>query len=185
MTGVRRLMAVAIVVAWWAEPAAQVACSRPQTAAGQPELCELKIEGHSILSLTLLGGTAVPGDGAENLAGQKHVRPGKSLWLPAGRYWVERVELEGDYESSSDYARDDGWFELAPGKPHQLVIGAPLSPRATVTRHGKFLEMSYDLVDAAGRGYRLSSGAGQRPVPPRFTVYKNDEVLGAGSFEYG
>jgi hypothetical protein len=111
------------------------------------------------------------------------MRPGNSLWLPPGRYWVEQVELEGGYESSSNYSRDDGWFELAPGRPHQLVVGAPLSPQVSVTRHGRFLEMDYGLVDAAGRSYTWSSG--RRPAPPEFTVYRNDEVLGSGSFEYG
>jgi hypothetical protein len=185
MTGMRRLMALAIAVAWCAAIASKAASSDPATTARKPELCELKIEGHSILSLTLLKESGVPGNIAEGLAGEKHVRPGTSLWLPAGRYRVEGVELEGGYRSSASYRHDDEWFELAPGKPQQLVIGAPLSPQVTVKRHGKFLEMSYDPVDAAGRSYGWSTGAGQRPAPPRFTVYKNDEVLGSGSFEYG
>ena len=100
MTDMRRRMAFAIAVAWCAVLASKAACAEPPAAAGQPDLCELKIEGHSILSLTLLGDAALSGNGAENLAGEKHVRPGKSLWLPAGRYCVGGVELEGGYESS-------------------------------------------------------------------------------------
>ena len=98
---------------------------------------------------------------------------------------LEASSSKGATNPRASYGRDDEWFVLAPGKPHELVIGAPLSPQVTVKRHGKFLQMDCDLVDAAGRSYSFLSQDGQRPAPPRFTVYKNDEVLGSDSFAYG
>ena len=185
MIDTRRLLAAAIAVAWCATHVSQSSGSPPPTTTGQPGLCELRIEGHSIVSLTLLKATARPSDGTEQLAGERHMRPGHSLWLPAGRYRVTGVEVEGGYQFDERSGPQDAWFELAPGTSHALAIGAPLAPRVTVKRHGRFLEMDADLVDAAGRSYLYVRQEGQRPPPPQFTVYKNEEVLGSDSFEYG
>ena len=88
MTGTRRLIAVAIAVAWCAVDASGAVCAEPQATAEKPGLCELPIQGHSILSLTLLKDAGPSGYSAGKLTGQRHVRPGTSLWLPAGRYRV-------------------------------------------------------------------------------------------------
>ncbi len=157
------------------------AFSQSEAVVQQPELCELKIEGHSILSLTLIR----MGDASGPVAGEKHLRPGKSLQLPAGRYYVESVELEGEYQATGPMPGEEQWFELARDKSSQLVIGAPLSPSVSVTRHGKFLEMDYQLVDAAGRSYTFVGRNVPRPEPPRFTVYQDGQVLGSDSFDYG
>ena len=65
------------------------------------------------------------------------------------------------------------------------MIGASLLPQVTVRRHGKYLEMNCDVVDAGGRRYVWRGDTMTRPDPPSFTVYKDDQVLGSGSFEYG
>ena len=58
-----------------------------------------------------------------------------------------------------------------------------MTPNVRVQRVGRLLKLDYDLVDAAGRKYvqRGISGA----VPPKFTVYKDGQSIGSGSFEYG
>ena len=154
MTGIRRLIAVAIAVAWCAVLASEAACAEPQTAAGQPELCELQIEGHSILSLTLLRRCRpYPAIALEASRARGTFGPARAFGCPRADIVSTASSLKGATNPRTIIARDDEWFELAPGKPHQLVIGAPLSPQVTVTRHGKFLEMDCDLVDAAGRSY--------------------------------
>ena len=179
------LLATAIAMACSTIMAMQAVFSAQTAAAQQPELCELKIEGHSILSLTLIKMDDPSSGTSHGLAGEKHMRPGKSLQLPAGRYRVVRVEVAGDYESSDGVAGEEPWFDLSRDQPCQLVIGAPLFPSVDVTRHGKFLEMNYELVDAAGRKYSFMSQNAPRPDPPQFTVYKNGRMLGSDSFAYG
>ncbi len=181
----QRLLATAIAVACSTIMAMPAVFSEQTAAAQQPELCELKIEGHSILSLTLIKMSDASGEVSNRLAGQRYMRPGASLRLPEGRYRVASVELEGGYESSNRFAGEEQWFELSRDRPYQLVIGAPLSPSAAVTRHGKFLEMDYELVDAAGRKYSVTNQIAPSPEPPQFTVYQNGRMLGSDSFAYG
>jgi hypothetical protein len=152
---------------------------------GEPATCILNIKGHSIASLTLIRQGDVAAGAQEGLSGQKHVRPGKSLHLPAGKYRVENVELEGGYRLKARHGRNDDWLELAPDKPCELIVGAPLSPQVTVKRHGRYLQMDYDLVDAAQRSYTKVANDGAKLTRPRFTVSKGNEVLGSESFEYG
>jgi hypothetical protein len=185
MTNRQRSIAVAIAVAICAVLFSRGAVSQTQTAADQPGLCELRIEGQSIRQLTLLRDDPQLGQNAENLSAQTFDRPGQNLSLPAGRYRVANVQLEEGYQCGVDYARTNEWFELKPGTPYQLVVGAPLFPQVTVTRHGKFLEMDCELVDGSGRIYSWSNQLVTRPAPPWFTVYKDDKVIGSGSFEYG
>jgi hypothetical protein len=178
MFNVRCSMFTLIVVLACAGHSASLA----QTPAGLPSsgLCELRIKGHSILSLTLLSRTV-----SEHGSGQTFARPGASVWLPPDSYQVLAVELEGGYEYANDFVRDSQWLEVSPDKPCELDVGAPLLLRVTAGRHGKFLEMDCDLVDSAGRTYMWTDAADVRPAPPQFTVYRNDQVQGSGSFEYG
>ncbi len=153
--------------------------------ADESGLCELKIDGHSIVSLTLIQQRDPSAGQYAGLSGKQYDRPGKSLWLPAGRYRIENVQVEGSFESGERFGHQDQWFELTPGVTHQLVCGAPLAPRVTVKRHGKFLEMDCDLVNRAGRSYVSRREFDQQLPPPRFSVYKYDELLGTESFAYG
>ena len=159
--------------------------SSPAAPPDEPATSILNIKGHSIASLTLIRQGDVAAGVQEGLSGQKHVRPGKTLHLPAGKYRVENVELDGGYRLKARHGRNDDWLELAPGKPCELVVGAPLSPQVTVKRHGRYLQLDYDLVDAAQRSYTKVANDGAKLTRPRFTVSKGNEVLGSESFEYG
>ena len=140
--------------------------------------CELKIQGHSIVRLMLIDKT--------RHSGVQFDKPGESVQLPAGVYRVETVELEDGYSLSPQLGQRQDWFEVTPAGPNELVVGAPLYPTATVTRHGGFVKLDYDTVDAAGRSYRRTpSRTATEPPPPTFTVYKDGQEIGSGSFEYG
>ena len=142
--------------------------------AEKPQLCELRFEGESIKSITL-NGTA-------------HSRPGKILRLPAGKYRINSVTLDDDYDYLSGYGHgmfsEDNpadSFELMSGQPHTLKIGGPLLPTVEVTHQGRYLKLDYKLVDAEGRHYY----GPKRPVAPRFVVYQDNEEIGSGKFAYG
>lgn len=106
---------------------------------------------------------------------------GQTQTLPAGRYRVTQVELTGGYQCTIGDTGEDGSFQLVPGKLYELKVGAPLSPSVKVTRQGRLLMMSYQLLDAGGRGYSNQN----RTNPPRFAVFQDGQEIGSGSFEYG
>jgi len=140
--------------------------------------CELDIEGSHISRLTL-----------ESQDGRiRHIAsPGPRLSLPAGKYCVRQVNLEGGYQFIDLSDTVPRWltlarrFTLTPESPYQLKVGAPLKPSVRVTRWGRFLRLDYQLLDAGRRPYRSE----QRTNPPWFTVYQGDREIGSGSFEYG
>ena len=108
------------------------------------------------------------------------------LQIPAGVYRLESVELEDGYELRRGVGQRHDWFEVTPTGSNELLVGAPLYPTATATRHGGFVKLDYDTVDAAGRSYRqTASRTLEAPPPPTFTVYKDGQEIGSGSFEYG
>jgi len=179
----RSLFTVAAVA--WKLCSARIVLSQPLPVQNQAPLCELQIDGHSIQSLTLLGDSPEIGLDGEYAGTQRFLRPGKSVLLPAGRYHVLDVTLEGGFEAHENFLDARQWIDVSPDTPCKLAIGAPLSPRVSVQRHGRFLEMDCDLVDAGGRSYVASDGVARQAPPPAFTVYKDGQVLGSGSFEYG
>ena len=147
----------------------------PAKAGADGVSCELKIRGHSIVRLMLIEKT--------RHSGVRFDRPGESVQLPAGEYRLEQVELEGGYALAPQPGQRQDWFEVTAAGPNELVVGAPLYPTATATRHGGFVKLDYDTVDGAGRSF-VGTG-GRTPLPPTFTVYKDGEEIGSGSFEYG
>jgi hypothetical protein len=108
-------------------------------------------------------------------------RPGESLTLPAGKYRLEEIELQGDYRSCRFRGSGGQWFELTPDRPHQLRVDGLLSPTVDVTRQGRLLELSYSLADVNGATYSYRDSGN----PPQFRVYKGGQEIGSGSFEYG
>jgi hypothetical protein len=162
----------ALVVSMPLAPTLMSAEPKPDQPAWDVSPCELNIVGESIEKLTL-----------EDRAGitRQLSHPGPNVSLPAGQYQVTQVELKDGYRWTADGAGEYESFRLAPGEPYQLRVGAPLNPSVKVTRHGRLLNMDYQLLDAAGRNY---SGP-ERSDPPRFTVFKDGRMIGSGSFEYG
>ena len=148
------------------EAKAGEAAKKPAPDAGA---CQLIIEGQHIESLTFARQRGKP---------KTIQRPGSTVSLPAGRYRLERVALTGGFEC---YVGGREWLALSADKPCHLKVGAPLTPNVEVSRQGRILQLSYELLDANGREYVGSD----RSDPPRFTVYSGDRVVGSGDFEYG
>lgn len=130
---------------------------------------ELKLEGQGIEKLVLWSGGG---------SRKEFNRPGESLTLPVGTYTLREVRLEGGYVSD---VRQPFTVTVTTDKPAVLTVGAPLSQTVRVDRRGSILVFNYELVGAGGEKYR----GGNRGEPPRFAVYKGDEEIASGRFEYG
>jgi len=142
--------------------------------------CRLTIKGRGIERLTLVEAN----DDLRNEKVTQIERPGASISLPAGKYRVQRVELKGGLSCHTYFASEDVWIHVAPGQSPVVKVGAPLTPKVRVSRAGRVLAIDYELVDAAGRTYTPET-ADRRAKPPTFTVLKNGQSIGSGSFEFG
>jgi len=146
--------------------------SEPEQPSADPTACQLNIAGKFIEELVLV----------DEAGHTKQLnQPGPSVTLPAGQYRVSQVELKGGFLCTVVGTEESDSFRLTPDEPHELQVGAPLNPNAKVTRQGRLLELDYQLLDASGHNYTNQD----RENPPRFTVHKNGQEIGSGSFEYG
>ncbi len=141
--------------------------------AGDSDTCELTIGGKRIEKLILVdkGGSL-----------RKFRRPNETVSLSPGEYRVEEVGLEGGFTHHA--GGREAWFSLEPERPHRLAVGAPLEPQLELTRRGKIVRLSHQLLDAGGRDYQFR-GPGTPPNPPQVTVSRAGRRIGSGSFEYG
>ena len=150
--------------------------------AQQPDdgLCELKINGRGVESLIL-----------ENQRTHEMVTlesPGESVRLPADEYKLYSALLEGEYLLPPYSTFNESSFHLRSGETFELTVGGPLQPTVTAHRTGRSVNLSYQLLDQAGRQYTPhQEGASDTP---RFKVYiskpgQPDEEIGRGTFEYG
>lgn len=135
----------------------------------------LAIQGRAIERLTLV-------DANDKVTAIE--RPQESILLPAGKYRVQQVELQGGFSCHEYFASDDAWLHVAAGRTPVLKVGAPLTPQVNVKRTGRVVTIDYELVDAAGRTYSPGND-NRRTKPPTFAVFKNGQTIGSGSFEYG
>ena len=165
------LIAARVSVLWGAEaentPRAATR-NGSETSAGR-----LTVEGRAIQQLTLVD---------ERGRATRITRPGGSVSLPAGKYYVQLVALRGGFVCQAYAQSEDDWIHVAMGRSPVLKAGAPLTPRVRVQRTGRLLAIGYELVDAAGRNYTCSEPGG---IPPKFTVRKHGQTIASGSFKYG
>jgi hypothetical protein len=145
--------------------------TKPPPAPDAPA-CRLNIQGKFVEWLMLVDEQ----DRQELL----HVQ-GDRVAVEPGRYRVREVQLKGGYHSYVSSDREEDWFTVGPGSPHQLKVGAPLTPKVRVTRQGPLLKLDYQLLDAGGRNYSNRESV----TSPRFTVYKDGREIASGAFEYG
>lgn len=134
-------------------------------------LCELTIWGSAIerLELSSSTGRVVELD-----------RPAETVTLPAGEFRVSAVDLRGGFYGLGPVT-EASWFQLTPDKPVEIEVGAPLELQVKTGRRGRMLTVDYDLTDAAGCRYHGS----RTDTPPTFSVFKDGQEIGSGSFEYG
>ncbi|MHC4369884.1 MAG: hypothetical protein ACYSW8_19915 [Planctomycetota bacterium] len=110
-------------------------------------------------------------------------QPGESIMLPAGRYRLREVILEGGFrrERDSIYPEwdDSTSIVVIAGRPIQLNIGGPVRHLLTAEKDSGYLRMEYRFVGIGGGRY-FSAEPGE---PPAFTVYRDDKPVTSGEFE--
>jgi hypothetical protein len=147
-------------------------CGAQKAHGQEPNQGELKLEGKCIKKLVL------EREGGEKV---RFDRPGESIKVPVGRYILREVHLEGGYDCYIYQTRDEDWITVDANKPATLKAGAPLKQVIKAQRRGRLLELDYELVGIGGEKYRVAD----RSKPPTFNVYKGDQKIGSGEFEYG
>lgn len=147
--------------------AADLAVEQP---AGNSLRYELILEGDHIKKLTLLD---------EQGRSKEFTCPGSSVLLPPGRYSIQEVEMQPGHTSVPYDA--SAQVVIAPDKPYSLGIGSPPMPSLAVKRAGRLLKMDCQLLDTRGEPRRTT----QRDNPPKWAVYRGDELIASGLFEYG
>ncbi|MCX7000956.1 MAG: hypothetical protein NT106_11800 [Candidatus Sumerlaeota bacterium] len=139
----------------------------------QIETEEVRITGQYIKCLYLSGNNLIIQDS-----------PGKEIRIPAGRYPQARAIL-GDEKSKPLATCDISLhnFEVVRGKPVTLTVGAPLKSIVVAGQNGRYLQLSYRLIDNNNNDYTLS--AKEPKQPPRAVIYQGDREIQSGNFEYG
>jgi hypothetical protein len=137
----------------------------------RPIMYELKLEGENIEQLILQSGSQK----------QTFDQPGKSIMLEPGMYQVLELHLKGGFAHFLPQGPTRlGPIQVGPGEPAILKAGGLLEQRITVHRKGQLLTMDYELMGAAGEGYRF-----ERTHRPTFTIYKGDKEIDSGKFQFG
>ena len=133
--------------------------------APKPADCRLIVEGKHIEKLTL-----VDEQGHATII----TRPGSSVSLPAGRYWIQEICVQWDESGAPNTEKDVNWLTLDPSRPSYLNVGSSATPRVVVTQRGRTLSLNCQGVT------RIVGSA-----PPQFAVYQGDRRIASGAFEYG
>lgn len=137
-----------------------------------PATGELHIEGDGITKLTLED---------EHSRQNQFSAPGAVVTLPAGKYRLFEVSLEGGYTCRFYLEPQEQWITVAPDQPATLKVGAPLRQVVRVERRARSMILNYELRGRGGERY-VPSGTSQ---PPTFVVYKGERKVASGDFEYG
>ena len=115
---------------------------------GSPATGELHIDGNSVTKLTLEDG--------QNRRNQFSTH-GPVLTLPAGKYRLFEVALEGGYTCRLYMEPEERRVTIAPGQPATLKIGAPLRQVVRVERRARSMILNYELCGRGGERYSPDS----------------------------
>jgi hypothetical protein len=142
------------------------------------ELGELSLSGRYIHRLVLTGTRTTV----------VLTTPEPVVRIPVGTYHNLQASLrQGGTEAYLQGSRSGGMHngspevEIRATKPASLAAGGPLTNSVAITRRGKNLNLSYQLVGADGAPYQLQ-GARQQPS---FTIHKGNKEIASGKFEFG
>jgi len=144
----------------------------PCKAREQESMGQLKLEGGSVRQLTLRRK-----DGQT----EKFNQPEQIISLPLGEYQLQQVDLVDGYKCRVLRFPKHDWIKVTEDKPAVLKVGAPLKQTVEVKRQGRMLVLNYKLFGIGGENYT----GGNREKPPSFSVYKGDQILDSGQFQYG
>lgn len=142
----------------------------------KPALGELKLSGAFLQRVVLEGGPyLVVLD-----------QPRSVVKVPVGTYAPAKVWLkQGATEAYNEvrFPSSASRIAITTNKPANLALGGPLTNSVSVSRHGKSLNLAYQLVGVGGASYQLANQ--DRSKPPEFTVHHAGKKVGSGNFEFG
>lgn len=112
--------------------------------------------------------------------------PRSEAEVPVGTYERQSTWLEAG--NAVAYRSTAGWssgpsLKVTTQQAAVLTAGGPLTNQVSISRRGRSLVFSYQLVGADGATYRLARE--DRSRPPEFAVTQGTKQLAAGKFEYG
>ncbi len=137
----------------------------------EPATGELKLEGKHIQQIVFID---------KERKREKFDDPGESIKLPVGEYQLREVHLEGGYVSP--FITVSGrWTTVDKDKQNVLKVGAPLKQSVRVHRRANLLVLNYELLGVGGHKYVQA----RRGTPPQFAIYRGDEQIASGKFEFG
>ena len=71
--------------------------------------------------------------------------------------------------------------QVSAASPAVLKVGGPLTNSVAANRHGRSLNLSYQLLGAGGETYQLLGARRQ----PEFAAYRADKKIASAKFEFG
>ncbi len=110
-------------------------------------------------------------------------RPGKTIVLPAGRYRLTEVTLEGGFQREPESLYPE-WDDVLPimvtaEKPVYLNTGGPVRQLLKVEKESRHLRIEHNFVGVGGEPYFSTDDS----KPPVFAVYRGDKKVASGRFE--
>ena len=148
---------------------------RMEFAEEQPKLGELRITGGFVQRATLEGRPyLIVLDKPEGI-----------VQVPTGNYsavkvWLKKGAMEACLDERTRAAATR--ITVTENTTATLTVGGPLTNSVALSRQGRRLAMSYQVVGAGG-AYRMLNV--DLAHPPEFTVYKGDKKLASGQFQFG
>jgi hypothetical protein len=135
---------------------------------------EIRIEGEHVTRLVLM----------DSRGGQKVLSElGGKIALPAGDYRLYEAMLEGGQFCRGAQASAHAKITVSPDSVATLKVGAPLRHGVRIVRQGPVMVLHYELVGQGGERYSMNSTSDSRG--PSFAVYKGDDKVASGDFEFG
>lgn len=135
---------------------------------------ELHIEGEGIEQLVL-----------RDQEGRQRTldRPGPMVTLPVGKYSVFSIKLQGGHSCPFHQIPMELRAAVDSNAPGALKIGAPLRQTVRIARQGPMMVLHYELIGQGGERYAVERG--QDTPKPAFAVYRGDDKVASGDFEFG
>jgi hypothetical protein len=137
-------------------------------------MAELNLDGESIQLLILRSDSGIA----------LLDSPAHRVSLPVDRYRIHSMDVRS-FQRTFKLANANVIPEFTPvaGAPFHLKAGGPLTSSATAEAFGSMLNLSYVLKGIGGEVYTVTDT--NRSQPPKWSVYKGNRLLAAGSFEFG
>jgi len=160
----------------WQFPSPEPAPTLPTATPKPPLPGEIRLGGEHIERLVL---------DCQDGSTRTFERPGKIITLPAGRYRLKELTLEGGFRRDPE-SINPGWDDTLPivvaaKRPVILNTGGPLRQIVKVEKDSRYLRMEHNFVGVGGERYDPAASA----KPPVFTIYRGDKKVASDQFEPG